>query len=534
MIKNFLLCILLIWTWAVCVFHLGVFTPPVALPVDPSHHQLWISKEKVGVNQIILTGNPYERGLAEGRFERDLLFKEETGLIEKLYEIFKTNFILKPLQVLMVRWFWGADRFFEDWAKQEMYGVSRSSSNKFNSLGNEYNRQLYYHGLHEVGQMMVDQKGDDMGCTVAAVPYANSWILGRNFDFEGGRVFDEDKIVKWVFPDQGNAYVSVIWAGMVGAVTGVNEKGLYISLNAAGAKDFRRYGTPTTLVLAKVLQFSENIDAALETLRSSETFITDIFMVADRDSGKLFRVEKSPHRTEVIELHQASIVANDLIADFWKNDPINTFRRNDLTSAARVQRGQALLNQMQSSATTDYRAIEQDILNILRDKGDEHGTRLHLGNRNAIDSLIATHSVIYNSPLNHLYVSNGPSLTGTFTGFDLSESFKNKSPSIIQGYPRDPLVTEQIYKDVKDSFTELTQADLLIKKHQCSDAEKLISSAKKHYKESYNYSMTLGNYNQCIGDIDQAKLQWHEALTRVPAYASERNYLKQHLESTSP
>ena len=63
-------------------------------------------------------------------------------------------------------------------------------------------------------------------------------IIGRNFDFEGGRIFDDEKILKWVFPSNGIPFVSVIWAGMVGAVTGVNASGVYISINAAGTVCF--------------------------------------------------------------------------------------------------------------------------------------------------------------------------------------------------------------------------------------------------------------------------------------------------------
>ena len=292
MIRSSILALLLIWTWALDVYHLGVFIPPPHAAISkPAHQQTWIPKEKYGIQQMILTGSPFERGLASGRFTGKLLYQEEKSLVDRLRLFLPNDFIFRSLDVLMIRWFWGADQYFEPWMREEMDGVSRSAPHEFDDLGNGYVRQLYYHGVHEVGQMMVDQTGDSMGCTVVALPVKGAggragWVLGRNFDFEGGKVFDDEKIMKWVFPDEGHAYVSVIWAGMVGAVTGVNDHGVYLSLNAAGARDFRRYGTPTTLVLLKALQYANTADEAVDMIRNAETFITDIFMVSDQTAGE--------------------------------------------------------------------------------------------------------------------------------------------------------------------------------------------------------------------------------------------------------
>ncbi len=75
-----------------------------------------------------------------------------------------------------------------------MYGISRSAPRKYDYLADPYTRQVAYHGLHEVGQMMVDQGFEEgMACTVIAVKRGRQWILGRNFDFEGGRIFDKEK-----------------------------------------------------------------------------------------------------------------------------------------------------------------------------------------------------------------------------------------------------------------------------------------------------------------------------------------------------
>jgi hypothetical protein len=482
------------------------------------------------MHHLVVSGSPFERGVASGKFESELLYRQEKALFDRLREIFPGALLLKVLQVGMIRWFWGADRFFPPEDLEEMDGVSRSSPPEFAYLGNAYVRQIYYHGLHEVGQMMVDQTGDDMGCTVAAYPLGRGWIVGRNFDFEGGRIFDTDKVLKWVFPDRGYAFVSVIWSGMVGAVTGVNEHGLYVSINAAGARDFRRYGTPTTLVLLQALQFARTSEEAVKIIMEAETFITDIFVVSDTETGRFFRVEKAPSHTEAIELKEPSIVTNHLVADYWKEDKINKFRRDELTSHARLERGEKLMASLKADAPTEPRRIEEGILGILRDKGEARGEPLALGNRNAIDALIATHAVVYDGPERRLYVSQGPSLAGAFTGFDLVESFKKREPVLVRGFDRDPLVSDEAYASVKRSDRDLVEAGKLLKKGKCAEAAPLIESARSRFSLSYGYSMTRGNYLECVGDRAGARIAWREALSRTPAYASERRSLERKLE----
>lgn len=509
--------LLLVLTWAIDVYHMGVFPRPKItkeMTSQPSYGQ-WISKEKYGMNHLVVQGSPVQRGELTGQYTKDLLRKQEQELIGKFQKIVPRDLYRHILEVLTIRWFVGIEKYFEPWMVEEMYGVSFFAPKEFEFLGDGLTRQVMYHGLHEVGQMFVDQKGNDMGCTVVAAPLPEGgWILGRNFDFEGGRIFDTEKIVKWVFPDRGYDYVSIIWAGMVGVVTGINEKGVYISINAAGSDDFARHGTPSTLVITKALLGAATADEAIEIIKKEQMFITDIFVVSD--GHKFYKIEKSPKRTAIIRYEGTAVITNHLTDPIWANDTINAFREFKLTSHARFVRGEKLLK------TWDGTRPEQNILNILRDKGDD--MPLHLGNRNAIDALIASHSIIYNQNTGILYVSHGPSVAGGFTGFDLKKSFAAKAPMPVGALERDPLVSDEMYAHVKNSDRLVSSAEKEIKKGKCKEGFQILKQAT--FTESADYYMAMGNYHECIRESVEAREMWSRALTLRPAYAFQIEYLQ--------
>ncbi|MBF0316024.1 MAG: hypothetical protein HQK52_21570 [Oligoflexia bacterium] len=436
MIKNFILIlILLINTWAVNVLHIGVFPKNVIADKDSIEGRFY-SKKETKLNHIVLEGSPYHRGREFGRLTAELLFKQEEQLVHQLNTFFPSSIIQKAFFILLIRWFWGIEKYFDKMFTDEMQGVSESTSEKFDYLGDKLTRQVAYHGLHEVGQMMMGYS-HSWGCTVLGVPTNQSWIIGRNFDFEAGKIFDEEKILKWVYPDRGNAYVSVIWAGMVGVVTGINEKGIYLSLNAAGSTDFARYGAPSTLVVAKVLQTTSTIIEAIQVLKESQILITEIFVLVDFKNRRAFRIEKSPEKMDIIEQHSSFVVTNHLVSDLWKDDSINRHRKKILTTIDREMRGKKLLQNWQSNGSI---VDTQRMATFLRDKKDFLGKKLALGDRRAIDALIATHSVIVDGERNYLYINEGPSLVGRYVGIDLTASFARKRPIMVSDLPADPEV----------------------------------------------------------------------------------------------
>ncbi len=521
--KFLLHSLVLLSLWVVWTFHRGTAIPPREITKSKSAFSSFTPKEELGIHQLVVGGEAYDRGFQAGSATKDLIQRQESILVSHLKKVLKNPVFLQAFNLFAMTWFKGIEDYFEPWMLEEIYGVSQATSKEFDELADRFTRQVAYHGIHEVGQLFVDSSGSDRGCTAFALPVGGSWVFGRNFDFEGGRIFDDEKIMKWVFPEQGIPYVSVVWAGMVGAVTAVNANGVLISMNAAGSTDFRRHGTPSTLVLLKALQFGANGEAAVEILKQATVFIADIYMVVDGPGGKVYRVEKSPKSTDVIEVKGPTAVANYLASPIWEKDSTNLHRRFNLTSEARTKRGEDLVN---GAKITDSASARLKIMEFLRDKSSVDGRPLPLGHRSAIDPLIASHSVIYDGAKAELFVNEGPGASGRYLGFDLKASFASRSPVRTVELPKDDIVSQTVFLAVRDGEKKATTARSLAKNRKCAEAATLLEEVTPHFHNHYFYHWAKAETARCFGQAEDAIVLYKLALEGRPAFVQESEEIK--------
>ncbi len=163
--------------------------------------------------------------------------------------------------------------------KEEIYGVSESASDKYQYIGSNYQRILNYHAAHDIGHAL--QSMALVGCTSFGTWDAKSqdstMIIGRNFDFYVGDKFAEDKIVAFFNPSAGYKFMTVTWGGFVGAVSGMNEKGLTVTINAAKTNIPSGSATPVSLVAREILQYAKNIEEAHEIAKKRKMFVSESF-----------------------------------------------------------------------------------------------------------------------------------------------------------------------------------------------------------------------------------------------------------------
>lgn len=533
-LRTIALVLALLCSWIVAVYHLGTFAPPKpearSARAEVVAQSRFLDRGEGDLNHLLLFGTPYERGLAAGRLTKPMIDAEEAMLDEELKRFFPSPVTRWALRLVAMRWFSGIETHLPPDALAEMYGVAQHASPRWNHLADPYTRQVAYHGVHEVGQMFVDFEKEGFGCTLLGVPFRGSWLLGRNFDFEAVRFFDTEKIAKWVFPERGHAYVSVIWAGMVGAVTGVNERGVYVSINAAGTADFRRLGTPTTLIATRALEEASSAEEAVRIIVDTPAMISEIFVVADPTAPAFYVVEKTPERAQVIRHERAAAVANHLKAPAFVDDPINRFRRESQTSLARQERGDELVAAW-DSALTDPVAAATAMVTMLRDKRAKGGGSLHLGHRGALDALIATHSVVYDAAGGLLWISRGPALAGPYLGFDLRASFAAKAPVAVGALPADEEVDTETFAAYQSGMLALREAKSALARQACKQTDAQLHEVEATpAREHYEYLMLAGDFQaRCRADGATARALWQRSLAASPAYRQHRERLKEAL-----
>jgi hypothetical protein len=282
-----------------------------------------------------------------------------------------------------------------------------------------YQRLVYYHALHDITQGL--EHSPLLGCTAfvasgTATRDGHLWV-GRNFDFEGARVLGDQRAVLVVRPAGKHGFVHVAWAGMGGVVTGMNDRRVFVALHAARSSAKSDRGIPVALLLRRVLEEADGLDAAVAMLRAAHTMVSNIIVVADGQSGRAVVVEKTPAGTWVRPLPDGGRlgVSNHLESPELARDAAN---RRLMASTSTVERGQRmneLLSQLGPSGPLDEAAGEA----LLRDGKLPGGAPLPDGDRRRIDAGIATHAVIADVTAGLLWVAEPPHVSGRFQRFDV-------------------------------------------------------------------------------------------------------------------
>lgn len=377
------------------------------------------------VHEFGLVGNPWQRGYANAKLGQDLVEKQEQYLLKTARE-----FLPNAASLWFVKQLVGVNNrrlpeYVTEAEKLEVLGLAEGSINHFPDDVPLYHRILNYHAVHDISHMFIDSplvSGRELaGCTAFAAwdkaTFAGDMIIGRNFDFEAGPVFDEDKAVLYVWPEDGIPYVHVAWAGMAGAVTGMNAEGLYIHLNAARTDDtgFGRIGTPVSMLVRRVLESARTIDEAHAILRDAQVFVSDSYLVASRVDGRAVVIEKSPTRSALREAAKPGLIlqTNHFLTEPFANDTENRKQVEGATTTYRWARLEELTGR-------GYRTFNAKLtLDILRDERGIGDKPLGLGNRNAIDAGICSHSVIANVTRGEMWVSAGPHTFGKYIRVDV-------------------------------------------------------------------------------------------------------------------
>jgi hypothetical protein len=126
-----------------------------------------------------------------------------------------------------------------------------------------------------------------MSCTMFAVWGSRTadgkmWSL-RNLDWISQTGMHENRLVTVYRPEGRNAFVSMEYAGVIGALAGMNERGISISEVGAFSAREELDGMPWTLMARQVLEESDSLEDAVEIVRGTKHTLGYNYLVADGD-----------------------------------------------------------------------------------------------------------------------------------------------------------------------------------------------------------------------------------------------------------
>lgn len=483
-------------------------------------------KSNSGLYEIFLHGKPLDRGTALGRLTKDLLYYQEKTFVNQIREIIPSESYLKFLRFFTVIFNRNMGEFVPEEYRQEIYGMSLSCSDEFNSIGPAYERQLNFHGAHDIGHTM--QEYMLVGCSSFGVwgnkSADSTLIIGRNFDFYVGDEFAKNKLVSFVAPDKGYKYASIGWAGMIGVLSGMNEKGLTITLNAAKGDIPTSAAMPISILAREILQYASTIDEAYKIAKNRQTFVSESLLIGSAIDGKAAIIEKTPSQIDLFETTSNQIVCtNHYQSELLKNNPKNLDNIKTSDSPYRFRRMEELL--AKNAPITPTLAA-----NILRNRLGEKDTDIGFTNEKSLNQDIAHHSVIFKPSQLLMWVSTSPWQSGQYVCYDLKTIFNNTS--FLKEIKNDSLtiVADSIF--LKNDYNKVVEFRKLAKEIKLYTQKGVrISNEKLDYFKSLNpnhyYSYALiGDYHNHFKEYDLALQNYQMALSKEIPRENERNTIE--------
>jgi isopenicillin-N N-acyltransferase-like protein len=403
--------------------------------------------EHDGLLEVRLTGTPEQIGAAHSRLLYQDMLETQGVLYAELERQVPSRlarlvlFDLAQLRFRNVVRGMSAERIREIAAGAQVF-----RPDPYSDIFPTFQRDVYLNALYDIALSF--ERSPLVGCTTftltgsAALP--GHTLLARAFDFEVNDVYDRRKAVFLVEEEGKIPYASVAWPGLVGVASGMNAEGVAVVVHGARAGETRSDGEPVLHTLRRLLATAHDAEQALEVLGQRDPMVSHIVILADA-AGRTLVVERVPGQAPYqYELPPKAAVTNHFVGPS-ADDPKNQRVEATTSTLDRWRRGQQLVGRLSRPATVE------DAVRLLRDRRGVNDAELPLGDRRAIDALIATHGVIMDTRERTLWVSVSPHLLGRFVAFDLVrlldpqyEPADSAPPS--RSIPEDPLLTSGQYE----------------------------------------------------------------------------------------
>lgn len=498
--------------------------------------QLWL---------LNLEGSPEEIGDAHGNLGSRLFANLDEHVSERLGQRYGA-WLESWGATMVMRWdFRDADDALPDAARRELAALAQAMPEAAGGRLGSYHRLFLHQNFVELSRRLDDVVLE--GSMFASSPRAKgggaggggergNLIVGRNFFVDLGPEVEPDRLVTFCYPDGKYPFVSVGWAGLLGVVTGVNARGIVVALNPTRTDDPLETGAPLPLVLRQVLEEADTLEQALEILQAADLRTSGAVLVGDGRQRKSAIVELAPRDKDERKPRGDDAptiwATNHLLREPFERDAQNDRIRRYTSSGYRYERLGELLAE---AAPVDASGLDPGAARavaILRDRRGVGGEELGLGNRNAIDNLHLTHSVVVDATAMVMWVAEGPSALGRFRAIDLRHALTREGarPAPLDDFPADRLLHSEEYGDYKVALAAIEHARLLLAaglpRKALIDAKVALALAP----DVGDLHRLLGDIERELGDLAGARTHYERYLELVPGRLRDQERVRGLLE----
>jgi len=491
-----------------------------------------LRKNQYGQWELVAAGNPLDLGNTIGDLSQELIRKQEEIFFSKVEEFVPSKFKQDLLRKFLAWYNRQMYLYIKNEYKVEIMGISKYALDKYDYIANKYLRTMYLHSAHDIGHAMQDLAL--VGCSSFAVWGKNTedgnLLIARNFDFYAGDEFAQEKVISFIQPETGYKFMSVSWAGMIGVMSGMNDKGLTVTINA-GKSDIPLIAkTPISLVTREIVQYASNLDEAIEIAKKREIFVSESILVGSAADNKAIIIEMSPDNFGVYEVKNTSklICSNHFQSEAYKTDDNNLEHIANSHSQYRYERMEELLNN--AEVITPEKAVS-----ILRNTKGLNDRDIGYGNEKALNQLLAHHGVVFEPHKKMVWVSTNPYQLGEFVAFQLDSVFndsKDKTSTLSLpdlSIAKDSFINTKAFYNYEEYRKEKRNIQKIIDEdldYNSKDIDSFIALNP----ESWEVYYLAGTYYYQRKYYKAALLQFEKALskeiTTVPERKEIENYIK--------
>ncbi|KLO21448.1 MULTISPECIES: C45 family autoproteolytic acyltransferase/hydolase [unclassified Marinitoga] len=281
----------------IAIFFLIYLFIPLNYKTENINNKNYRLKKVGNIKIVYLSGTPSEVGYHHGLALKNEINKMKNYLEE---EMRNRNFFEKIIiRYTMKNYFRNTPSKY----KEEMAAVARASNVDLDTI---FLLNIY------------DEIFNLYGCTNIAVwgekTVNNEIIHGRNLDyFLSNKLWDQNVLFVYNIND-GNNFVSLTWPGIVGVLSGINEKGISLGSMTSESDYQSSKGISTGILYRIIMENAENISDVENILRKNKRTIGNNLMVSSRKDNKAVVFEFDSKNFEKIESREMLVSTNHFTA----------------------------------------------------------------------------------------------------------------------------------------------------------------------------------------------------------------------------